>query len=374
MDRDFLLGDIEGVEDPRSTLLTELVRPSMSRLNEGELGFRIGKYPDERLPKNQRNLSDIRTRVGTLLEYELSRAMQWHIENQSIDQVYASCVVANKYPDLAVRGQNGEMGLRMEVKSIQTVAEEAAANFDTILKDIRRDKDYIILMVWNWEPIPENTSVKHPYVSDFYCFNAYNIALLRDTYWLNTPGSIEGGYQGFDLCKGVTYDGGETGDGYKEEEGNYGKLTRIYNKDFEHEDAIPERVKSMGTLERYLEMKVNIKINSFKDVIKEYILKPKYRYEVLEDGFPFLARIHNEEVNIFIYGAESLRGKTEMEEEINKKVDNVGENCYAIKINPKFNWKPYPVEENLSIGKPIANKQNKPNGIGSFIENRLVAG
>ena len=370
MDRDFLLGDIESVEDPRSTLFTELVQPSMNRLNEGELGFRIGNYPDERLPTNQRNLSDIRTRVGTLLEYELSRAMQWRIREQGIEQVYASCGIANKYPDLTIRGQGGEMGLRMEVKSFQTVAEEPAANFETLLKDIRKGRDYIILMVWNWRSIPENKDVERPYIAQFHCFDAYNIALLRDAYWLNRPDS-EDGYQGFDLCEGINYAGGEDGEGYKKEEGNYGKILRIYKRGFEYDEAIPERVISNGTLERYLNMKNEARSLRYKDVINKYLAKDTYDINIIVDGFPFLANVYNDDVSVFLYGNEDLRDKNDMEEEIQERIDNVDENSYAIKINPKFKWKPYPIEEDMSLGGSILNKQNKPNTIDNFIREDL---
>lgn len=371
MDKDLLLGNLSGSTNPHDTLVSDFIGPSMDRMNRGELGFRIGKYPDEQLPTNQQNLSDFRVRLGTLLEYELSRSMQWNIEDQSIDDVYASCVVANRFPDLQVRGQDGTLGLRFEVKSIQTIAEEAAANFDTLVKDIRKGKDYIVLMVWNWSPIPENKDVQQPYISDYYLFDAYNIALLRDAYWLNTPGSDEG-YQGFDLCDGVTYDGGATGAGYKEEEGNYGKLTRIYNESFDYKESIPDRVEDIGTLDRYLQMKKNIRILSFKDIIKEYVLEEKFDYQVIEDDIPFLARVHNKDICIYVYGSNSLIGKRDMEEKLKMNLQSTNDNSYIIKMNPKFNWKPYPVTGNLNVGKAMENKQNKPNPIKEFINSSIL--
>jgi hypothetical protein len=89
-------------------------------------------------------------------------------------------------------------------------------------------------------------------------FNAYSLAELRDAYWLNCPPSDLGsGYQGFDLWFPVNCKDGV----YAEEEGNYGKLLRIWKGDFPHRPSTSPVLSDTET--EYLSFQEKVVIQGF---------------------------------------------------------------------------------------------------------------
>ena len=104
-----------------------------------------------------------------------------------------------------------------------------------------------------------------PVLVDFYVFHAYSLADLRDCYWLNRPpGDLGAGYQGFDLRYAVNCRQGV----YAKEEGNYGKLLRVWQEGFPHR---PADTSALG------------------DTECEYV---RFKRAVITDGFSSLCRYH----------------------------------------------------------------------------------
>lgn len=210
----------------RDTFLVELSR----RFNTSEVRRRLALYHGERVPDNERNLTDVRNRVSMIVEYELARLANDILHDGGVYDYFWSYVVANRFPDLEVRGNDGRKTLRVEVKCLQSIAEEKAANFDTLKKDLNPVTDYVVVFLWEWCAVWDTIEWdRAPRILDFYVFNATALATLRDAYWLNRPPStLGGGYQGFDLRYAVNCSEGV----FSEEEGNYGKLLRIWSSDF----------------------------------------------------------------------------------------------------------------------------------------------
>ena len=97
--------------------------------------------------------------------------------------------------------------MRLEIKCLQCVAEEKSANFDTLIKDINPNTDFVIVCLWDWDNRGNNICQwdSAPKLFKIYVFHAYSLAQLRDTYWLNKPPANLGtGYQGFDVRYAVT--------------------------------------------------------------------------------------------------------------------------------------------------------------------------
>ncbi len=208
----------------------------IARFNHAESRKRFGLYQGERIPANERNLTDVRTRMGVLIEFELARISNELLPEYGIDDVFWSYVVANRFPDLEIRRNNGDRLLRLEIKCLQCVAEEKSANFDTLLKDINPKTDFVVVCLWDWATTPSDTYSWDcvPTIYKTYVFHAYSLAALRDTYWLNRPpANLGAGYQGFDVRYAVTCGNGV----YSKEQGNYGKLTRIWKSGFEYRPA-----------------------------------------------------------------------------------------------------------------------------------------
>lgn len=239
----------------------------IQRFNTDDVRKRLGLYQGERIPDNERNLTDVRNRVSLIIEYELARVSNQMLSDAGATELFWSYVVANRFPDLEVRRQDGSRCLRIEVKCLQSIAEEKSANFDTLKKDINPSTDFVVVFVWEWAY--GDSAVfswdRAPKILSCYVFHATSLAELRDAYWLNQPhDNLGNGYQGFDLRYAVNCNNGI----YSEEEGNYGKLLRIWKSDFSYRpQATP----------------------SLQDTEAEYL---RFRQKVVMDGFWSLGEYH----------------------------------------------------------------------------------
>lgn len=240
-------GSITNSEAILASLRSDVLPQALNILNSESLPVQFPIFREDIIPTNQRNLTDVRTRMGMLLEYELCKAIVTLLPEEVRNEIMLTYVIANKYPDLAFRARNGAMGIRFEIKAIETIAEEKSANFDTLIKDIRQGTDFVVVLVWEWEE-ESVRQVKWPCVHRIFVMDAYHLAIMRDAYWLNNPPSNTGdGRQGFDLCFGIN----SSVSGFNREEGNYGKLMRVF--DSEYERFLPEQVRSGSTLQTYYE-------------------------------------------------------------------------------------------------------------------------
>jgi len=242
-----LSGDEPDVEKALNYLRKRLFPEAISLMNKGTLLREFPLYDDDPIPTNQRNLTDVRTRMGVLLEYELAKAINSLLPEGLKKDLILTYVIANRFPDLAIRTLQGDIGIRFEIKAIQTIAEEKSANFDTLLKDIRKGTDFVVVILWDWERHTKYP-FKFPQIDAVYIFDAFAFAKMRDIYWLNSaPNNVGNGRQGFDLRFGINCRNGN----YNKEEGNYGKLMRIFNS--ECEGFLPEDIRKSSTLHNYYE-------------------------------------------------------------------------------------------------------------------------
>jgi hypothetical protein len=241
----------------RQSYFPEIVR----RFNSENSRKRFGLYQNEQIPMNERNLTDVRTRMGVLIEFEIARISNELLPEAGIDDIFWSYVVANRFPDLEIRNNNGERQLRLEIKCLQCIAEEKSANFDTLKKDIDPSTDYVVVCLWDWSKYRSTNcnwdSV--PVIYKVYVFHAYSLTMLRDTYWLNNPPSNLGaGCQGFDVRYAVTCANGK----YSKEQGNYGKLTRIWKEGFAFRPVETEEL--LDTESEYLAFQKEIIFEGFR--------------------------------------------------------------------------------------------------------------
>lgn len=236
--------------------LNELVNRAIKLMNECTLPIAVPLFADDFLPTNQRNLTDVRTRIGVLLEYEFAKAVNASLPPEIRDEgLVLTYVVANQFPDLAFRSADGTLGIRLEIKAVQNIAEEKSANFSTLIKDIRKGTDFVVVMRWDWKQ-HGSRNLKFPFVDAFYVMDAYQLALMRDCHWLNNPSKglkLKSARQGFDLTFAVN----GRADSFNEEEGNLGKLTRIFDpSDLVDHNLLPAEVRSSSTLKTYTQLKL----------------------------------------------------------------------------------------------------------------------
>lgn len=105
-----------------------LMQRCIAAVNERYVLPMMSKLPSERLPTNERNLTDARTRIGVLLEYSFAQVLQDILMSHGVDDFRLSYVIANRYPDLFIRDRNSQPRVRMEVKALQLASEEKSAN------------------------------------------------------------------------------------------------------------------------------------------------------------------------------------------------------------------------------------------------------
>lgn len=255
------LGGEKNVEETLSWLKENYFPEIVEIFNRNDSRKRLALYQGENIPQNERNLTDVRTRMGLLIEFELTRISNNWLSEKNINSLYWTYVIANRFPDLEIRGASGERKLRLEIKALQCIAEEKSANFDTLLKDINTETDYLIVFLWDWK----NDNSKEynwdvaPYIYEVFVFNAYNLARLRDFYWLNSPPSNLGdAIQGFDARFAVTGSDSK----FKKEQGNYGKLMRIWRTGFEYKPS--ENPLMNETIKSYLDFQCEVLWLGFK--------------------------------------------------------------------------------------------------------------
>ena len=267
---------LAGREGPQATLdfLDHTFLPTMVRaLNEFTYQRRIALYPGDLLPTNERNLTDVRTRMGQLIEYLFSNVGNECLETYDISDLAWTSVVAHRFPDLEIRNDLGRRGIRVEVKCLQSLAEEKAANFDTLKKDIHPQTDYVVVFIWEWSNEPAIGGWESaPRILKAFVFHAYSLADLRDYRWLQNPArSVSGGFQGFDFRYPVNCTSGY----YNVEEGNFGKLLRIWKRDLEpppYVDTLLQR-----TIDTFLTFEDDAVWNGFAVVAKAKLSTLEHR-------------------------------------------------------------------------------------------------
>ena len=239
----------------------------LSRFNQEQHRRQFALYSGERIPSNERNLTDVRTRLGTQIEFEIARIANDILEEEGIFGIFWTHVVANRFPDLEVRNSNGDRLLRIEMKTLELIAEEKSANFDTSIKDIHAHNDYVVVVTWEWQTAgtAETNWDSAPYLFNAYVFHAFSLAKIRDDYWLNHPSGNEGeGFQGFDLRNAVSCNAGQ----YTKESGNLGKLDRIWSA--ESTLHIPETPLLKSTIDSFLTFREEIIVFGFDQIIQKY--------------------------------------------------------------------------------------------------------
>jgi len=248
----------------------------IERFNSPDVRKRLGLYQGERIPDNERNLTDVRNRVSLIVEYELARLSNQILVDHGETELFWSYVVANRFPDLEVRRRDGTRCLRIEVKCLQSIAEEKSANFDTLKKDLNPDTDFVVVFLWEWAY--DGTDFRWdraPKLHDCFVFHAYSLAELRDHYWLNNPpDGLGGGYQGFDLRFAVNCTNGT----YAQEEGNYGKLLRIWKNGFRYRPQ--ESSVLLDTEREYLSFQREVVLEGFWKLCEYHLPKLSQRDEI----------------------------------------------------------------------------------------------
>ncbi|RQZ77893.1 MerR family DNA-binding transcriptional regulator [Burkholderia cepacia] len=250
--------------------LNETIGPKLkSRLRENSAMRRISVFEGTQLPLAPEVISSVRGRVSQFLETQFGDLMEATLHDEGLVEAFIGTVAAHQYPDFELRFSDDTKGLRFEVKAIESLADEAAANFATLLGQIREETDYLALIVWAWDESPSRIQRRRtPQVQDIRFFHARSLALMRDHHWLTTPDRKKGknGLQGFDSLRAWT----GVRDNLEHEQNNYGKILRLFDS-----DIVPTRLAAKSlvaeTIGDFWSFKVWLSRNRF-EVLRDVFL------------------------------------------------------------------------------------------------------
>lgn len=310
----------------------ELLPRAVAIMNRDALPVRLAVFDADRLPTNQRNLTDVRTRVGSLLEWELGLAISAEVAQYVNGQLQLTYVVANRFPDLELRGPDGSRGLRFEIKAVDVEAEEKAANFDTLIKDIRAGSDYVIVLIWEMHR-PPGASLRYPRVGRAVALDAEHLAKMRDFYWLNTPPRGAGSArQGFDLRYPVNC----SGDHFSREEGNLGKLMRLFDADFQ--ERLPEDVRLSPTFDMYFQLREQIVARGFMAIAKR-LCTAFHGIHVTSDVVGTRSRLvfERDGRHLVVLGDREKPSRAD----VRAMIEAHGPVAAVVAMNAKFQWSAY---------------------------------
>jgi len=243
-------------------ILMPLILEAVSRINNGVSKTLTARKTSEVPPQDTRHLTDTRTRVSTLLEYSLSYELNHLLVEKEINHTISN-VLWNVFPDLVVRDANFDDVAGLEVKALHSAAEEKSANLHTPLPLIRKNRDFIVILVWGWSrQQDEHIDITYPHIHDVGIFDAWLIAKMRDSTWLiNNKDRVKG----IDISTPII--NSDEG-GYKAEEGNLGKLMRISMSD-QTSNNMPSYEAMRSEAIEYETFKRNILLLGLKETMKD---------------------------------------------------------------------------------------------------------
>jgi hypothetical protein len=137
----------------------------------------------EPLPTGKRQLSSYRTRIGTMLEYALSKHMDDLILKTFGFDLRLTFAVAHEYPDFFVRDAVLGKRVQIEMKAVDADSDEQSARFEVLSSLINAEEDLVVLMGWAWRKntLGNGTPYEYPEIFSYVVVPAIELARERDT-------------------------------------------------------------------------------------------------------------------------------------------------------------------------------------------------
>lgn len=328
-------------------LNTQVFPDLVEEFNTGDAADRLTRLTRdvEPVPDHSRNVTETRTRVGLLLEFNLGIVMGEYLSEEHVVSYGAS----QAHTDLVLRGADRKPTVRLEVKAIEDIAEEKAASYEDKVHSIDPHKDILAIFTWGWRPDHANgTETRIPQLYDLRAFEMREISMARDLFWMQNP--TQSNKNMIDISMPVIQrNPGEL----KEEEGNMGKLTRIV--DSSDLDDNPELRSQLNfeELQRYIEYMLFCKGSGVSRAAEHYMDKFDYSYTPRDDPLHYepnecqfvnFGEKENGSPLLVFSGGGSIIYNGELvnpiEEEIHQEMSgrSISEAGVLIIDNEKFKW------------------------------------
>lgn len=204
-------------------LNTQVFPDIVEEFNTGDAADRLTRLTRdiEPIPDHSLNVTETRTRVGVLFETSIGKIISDYLP----DEYTVSYGVSQAQTDVIIRGGSQHPSLRFEVKAIEDISEEKAASYEDLVHSIDPTRDILVILSWGWHrDCQGGTEIRSPYFYDLQAFEMREISLARDILWVQNPNSENM----IDVSMPVLR---ESPRELKEEGGNFGKLTRIVDRE-----------------------------------------------------------------------------------------------------------------------------------------------
>lgn len=171
---------IDGIAQFISALMPEAVNQVNAKFAPRQLAKQ--DRATEPLPLGKRQLSSYRTRIGTMLEYALSK----HIDDLILKvfgvDLRLTFAVAHEYPDFFVRDAVLGKRVQIEMKAVDADSDEQSARFEVLSSLINAEEDLVVLVGWAWRnnTLENGTPYEYPEIFSYVVVPAIELAQERD--------------------------------------------------------------------------------------------------------------------------------------------------------------------------------------------------
>jgi hypothetical protein len=194
--------------------LNALVPAIVARYNSAVGPLLLSRLPTEELPTDKRSASSFRSRVSLLVEYSIIEMFAEFLA-QDAPGLNVSFNTLNEFADFFVRDDMWNVQLRIDIKTLHDLSDEASARYTSLREEIRDDDDYLLFLAWQWKTINHaGIEVIFPAVISGLFIPGIEVAKERDLRQILSGGS-------FELDTGIPL----AASGNKDT--NFGKMNRI---------------------------------------------------------------------------------------------------------------------------------------------------
>jgi hypothetical protein len=175
----------EATMDEITIFVTSLMPEAVNQVNSMFAPRQLAKLDRtaEPLPTSKRQLSSYRTRIGTMLEYALSKHMDDILLGIFGFDLRLTFAVAHEYPDFFVRDAVLGKRVQIEMKAVDADSDEQSARFEVLSSLINAEEDLVVLIGWAWRKntLDNGTPYEYPEIFSYVVVPAIELVQERDT-------------------------------------------------------------------------------------------------------------------------------------------------------------------------------------------------
>jgi hypothetical protein len=218
----------------------------------------------EPLPTSKRQLSSYRTRIGTMLEYALSKHMDDLILKMFGVDLRLTFAVAHEYPDFFVRDAVLGKRVQIEMKAVDADSDEQSARFEVLSSLINAEEDVVVLIGWAWRnnTLGNGTPYEYPEIFSYVVVPAIELAQERDQSVVLRGGRVDN--------TGIFVPSKKQPGQLTPDPHNAGKILRLV-----HQTRKGDLFKLSENIQSYLQFVESVSSRARKQRLKNRVDKPK---------------------------------------------------------------------------------------------------